>query len=86
MNIGRIFEIKSLGKIGETAHVVHSANDAIKVKSRRHDGVFIDPVLAILSQFKAQNCPLLGGDRIPNNGSSSDNLNAPQTLRVDYFE
>ena len=29
-NIGRIAEIRSLGKIGETAHVVRTANDAIK--------------------------------------------------------
>ena len=39
-SIGRIAEIRSLGKIGETAHVVRTANDAIKGQAaRRHDGV-----------------------------------------------
>ena len=43
-SIGRIAEIRSLGKIGETAHVVRTANDAIKGQAaRRHDGIFLNP-------------------------------------------
>ena len=43
--IGRIAEIRSLGKIGETAHVVRTADDAIKGQiTRRHDGIYLDPV------------------------------------------
>ena len=82
-SIGRIAEIRSLGKIGETAHVVRTANDAIKGQvTRRHDGVFLDPVsgdpVAVQGPELA---PVLAGDRTPNNGSTSDSLNAPQTAR-----
>ena len=94
-NIGRIAEIKSLGKIGETAHVVRTANDAIQGQiTRRHDGVFIDPVSGNTVAVQGPELPAaLVGDRIPNNGSSSDSLNAPQSAqewitlnRPDYRE
>ena len=80
-NIGRIAEIRSLGKIGETAHVVRTANDAIKGQAaRRHDGVFLDPATGDPIAIQGPELPaVLAGDRTPNNGSSSDNLNAPQT-------
>ena len=43
-NIGRIAEIRNLGKIGETAQVIASANDAILGQAaRRQDGVYLDP-------------------------------------------
>ena len=94
-NIGRIAEIKSLGKIGETAHVVRTANDAIKGQvTRRHDGVYLDPQTGDPVAVQGPELPAaLVGDRIPNNGSSSDNLNAPQSAqewitlnRPDYRE
>ena len=80
-SIGRIAEIRSLGKIGETAHVVRTANDAIKGQAaRRHDGVFLDPVTNNPIAVQGPELPsVLAGDRIPSNGSSSDALNAPQT-------
>ena len=80
-SIGRIAEIRSLGKIGETAHVVRTANDAIKGQAlRRHDGVFLDPVTNDPIAAQGPELPsVLAGDRTPNNGSSSDSLNAPQT-------
>ena len=80
-NIGRIAEIRSMGKIGETAHVVRTANDAIKGQAaRRHDGVFLDPVTNDPIAVQGPELPsVLAGDRTPNNGSSSDSLNAPQT-------
>ena len=80
-NIGRIAEIRSLGKIGETAHVVRTANDAIKGQAaRRHDGVFLDPVTNDPIAVQGPELPsVLAGDRTPNNGSSSDAMNAPQT-------
>ena len=80
-SIGRIAEIRSLGKIGETAHVVRTANDAIKGQAlRRHDGVFLDPVTNDPIATQGPELPsVLAGDRTPNNGSSSDSLNAPQT-------
>ena len=80
-NIGRIAEIRSLGKIGETAHVVRTANDAIKGQAaRRHDGVFLDPATGDPIAIQGPQLPsVLAGDRTPNNGSSSDSLNAPQT-------
>ena len=80
-SIGRIAEIRSLGKIGETAHVVRTANDAIKGQAlRRHDGVFLDPASGNPIAVQGPELPsVLAGDRTPNNGSSSDSLNAPQT-------
>ena len=80
-NIGRIAEIRSLGKIGETAHVVRTANDAIKGQaSRRHDGVFLDPVTNNPIAVQGPDLPsVLAGDRTPNNASSSNAANAPQT-------
>ena len=80
-SIGRIAEIRSLGKIGETAHVVRTANDAIKGQAiRRHDGVFLDPVTNDPIAVQGPQLPsVLAGDRTPSNGSSSDALNAPQT-------
>ena len=80
-SIGRIAEIRSLGKIGETAHVVRTANDAIKGQAaRRHDGVFLDPATGDPIAVQGPQLPsVLAGDRTPNNASSSDSLNAPQT-------
>ena len=80
-NIGRIAEIRSLGKIGETAHVVRTANDAIKGQAaRRHDGVFLDPVSGNPIAVQGPDLPsVLAGDRTPNNASSSNAANAPQT-------
>ena len=80
-NIGRIAEIRSLGKIGETAHVVRTANDAIKGQAtRRHDGVYLDPVSGNPVAVQGPELPsVLAGDRTPNNGSSSNAANAPQT-------
>ena len=80
-SIGRIAEIHSLGKIGETAHVVRTANDAIKGQAvRRHDGVYLDPASGNPIAVQGPELPsVLAGDRTPNNGSSSDSLNAPQT-------
>jgi len=82
-NIGRIAEIKSLGKIGETAHVVRTANDAIQGQvTRRHDGVYLNPATGDPVAVQGPELPsVLAGDRVPNNGSSSDNLNAPQTAQ-----
>ncbi len=82
-SIGRIAEIRSLGKIGETAHVVRTANDAIKGQAtRRHDGVYLDPVSGNPIAVQGPQLPsVLAGDRTPNNGSTSDNLNAPQTAQ-----
>ena len=80
-SIGRIAEIRSLGKIGETAHVVQTANDAIKGQAaRRHDGVYLDPASGDPIAVQGPQLPaVLAGDRTPSNGSSSDALNAPQT-------
>ena len=80
-NIGRIAEIRSLGKIGETAHVVRTANDAVKGQiTRRHDGVYLDPVSGNPVAVQGPELPsVLAGDRTPNNGSSSNAANAPQT-------
>jgi hypothetical protein len=82
-NIGRIAEIKSLGKIGETAHVVRTANDAIKGQvTRRHDGVYLNPQTGDPVAVQGPELPAaLVGDRIPNNGSSSDAINAPQSAQ-----
>ena len=81
--IGRIAEIRSLGKIGETAHVIRTADDAIKGQAtRRHDGVYLDPTTGNpIATQGPELPPALAGDRTPNNGSSSDALNAPQTAR-----
>ena len=88
--IGRIAEIRKLGAsgmgghaIGETAHVVRTANDAIKGQAmRRHDGVFLDPVSGDPIAIQGPELPaVLAGDRTPNDGSSSNALNAPQTAR-----
>jgi hypothetical protein len=80
-SIGRIAEIRSLGKIGETAHVVRTANDAIKGQAtRRHDGVYLDPASGNPIAVQGPELPaVLAGDRTPNNASSSGALNAPQT-------
>ena len=80
-SIGRIAEIRSLGKIGETAHVVRTANDAIQGQAtRRHDGVYLDPASGDPIAVQGPQLPaVLAGDRTPSNGSSSDSLNAPQT-------
>ena len=80
-NIGRIAEIRSLGKIGETAHVVRTANDAISGQiTRRHDGVYLDPASGNPVAVQGPELPsVLAGDRTPNNASSSNAANAPQT-------
>ena len=80
-NIGRIAEIRSLGKIGETAHVVRTANDAIKGQaSRRADGGYSDSVTGAPLAIQGPDLPsVLAGDRTPNNASSSNAANAPQT-------
>ena len=81
--IGRIAEVRSLGKVGETAHVVRTADDAIQGQiTRRHDGVYLDPVTGDPVAVQGPELPAaLAGDRSPNNGSSSNSLNAPQTAR-----
>ena len=80
-NIGRIAEIRSLGKIGETAHVVQTANDAIRGQvTRRHDGVYLSPETGDPIAVQGPQLPsVLAGDRTPNNASSSNAVNAPQT-------
>ena len=82
-NIGRIAEIKSLGKVGETSHVVRTANDAIRGQVvRRHDGIYLDPVTGNPMAVQGPELPsVLAGDNTPNNGSTSDALNAPQTAQ-----
>ena len=82
-NIGRIAEIKSLGKIGETAHVIRTANDAIEGQvAYRQDGVVLDRRTGDPVAVQGPELPaVLAGDRTPNNGSSSDSLNAPQTAQ-----
>ena len=82
-NIGRIAEIRSLGKVGETAHVVRTANDAITGQvTRRQDGVYLDPTTGDPVAIQGPELPsVLAGDRTPNNGSSSDAVNAPQTAQ-----
>ena len=81
--IGRIAEIRSLGKIGETAHVVRTANDAIQGQAaRRHDGVYLDPRSGNPIAIQGPDLPpALAGDRRPNTGNSDNNLNAPTTAR-----
>ena len=81
--IGRIAEIKSLGKIGETAHVIRTANDAIEGQvTYRQDGVVLDRRTGDPVAIQGPELPaVLAGDRIPNNGSSSDAVNAPQTAQ-----
>ena len=81
--IGRIAEIRSLGKIGETAHVIRTADDAIQGQvTRRHDGVYLDPTTGDPVAIQGPELPaVLAGDRTPNNGSSSNAVNAPQTAR-----
>ena len=81
--IGRIAEIKSLGKIGETAHVIRTANDAIEGQiARRKDGVYIDPRTGNPVAIQGPELPApLAGDRRPNSSSSANALNAPQTAR-----
>ena len=78
-SVGRIAEIRSLGKIGETAHVVRTANDAIEGQiTRRSDGVFIDPRTGDTVAVQGPQLPAVL--ITPNNGSTSDALNA-QTAR-----
>lgn len=81
--IGKIAEIRSLGKIGETAHVIRTADDAIQGQiTRRHDGVYLDPRTGNPVAIQGPELPtVMAGDRTPNNGSSSNGLNAPQTAR-----
>ena len=81
--IGRIAEIRSLGKVGETAHVIRTANDAIEGQiSRRKDGVYIDPRTGNPVAIQGPELPApLAGDRRPNSASSANALNAPQTAR-----
>ena len=82
-SIGRIAEIRSLGKIGETAHVVRTANDAIEGQvTRRHDGIYLNPTTGDPVATQGPDLPpALAGDRRPNTGNSDNNLNAPTTAR-----
>ena len=81
--IGRIAEIRSLGKIGETAHIIRTADDAIQGQvTRRHDGVYLDPRTNDPVAIQGPELPpALAGDRRPNTGNSDNNLNAPTTAR-----
>ena len=81
--IGRIAEIRSLGKVGETESVVRTANDAILGQvTRRQDGVYLDPRTGDPVAIQGPELPAaLAGDRRPNNSSTSNALNAPQTAR-----
>ena len=81
--IGKIAEIRSLGKIGETAHVIRTADDAIQGQiTRRHDGVYLNPRTGDPVAIQGPELPtVMAGDRTPNNGSSSNAVNAPQTAR-----
>ena len=84
-NIAEIYRLGNSGMAGASmfgeAHVVRTANDAIKGQAaRRHDGVFLDPVSGNPIAVQGPQLPsVLAGDRTPSNGSSSDALNAPQT-------
>jgi hypothetical protein len=82
-SIGRIKEIRSLGKVGETEHVVNTANDAIQGQAtQRADGVYLNPQTGDPIARQGPELPGISvGDNIPNNGSSSNSLNAPQTAR-----
>ena len=82
-SIGRIKEIRSLGKVGETAHVVSTANDAIQGQAtQRADGVYLNPQTGDPIARQGPELPGVAiGDNMPNNGSSSNSLNAPQTAR-----
>ena len=78
--IGRIAEIRSLGKVGETAQVIRTANNEVLGDAvRRNDGVYIDPRsgLPIAVQEDALQPALQGG----NSPSTANQLNAPQTGR-----
>ena len=81
--IGRIQEIRSLGKVSETAHVVSTANDAIQGQAtQRADGVYLNPQTGDPIARQGPELPGISvGDNMPNNGSSSNSLNAPQTAR-----
>ncbi len=82
-SIGRIKEIRSLGKVGETEHVVNTANDAIQGQAtQRADGVYLNPQTGDPIARQGPELPGISvGDNQPNNGSSSNALNAPQTAR-----
>ncbi len=82
-SIGRIKEIRSLGKVGETEHVINTANDAIQGQAtQRADGVYLNPQTGDPIARQGPELPGISvGDNQPNNGSSSNALNAPQTAR-----
>ena len=78
--IGRIAEIRSLGKVGETAQVIRTGNNEILGDAvRRNDGIYIDPRsgLPIAVQEDALQPALQGG----NSPSTANQLNAPQSGR-----
>ena len=82
--IGRMAEIRSLGKVGETAQVIQTANDAIQGQvARRHDGVYLDPRTGNPVAVQGPEFPsaALAGDRRPNSASTANALNAPQSAR-----
>ena len=78
--IGRIAEIRNLGKVDETAQVIRTAENLVKGEAvRRQDGVYLDP--------RTNNPIAVQGPELPaalqgsNSPSSSNVLNAPQTAR-----
>ena len=82
-SIGRMSEIRSLGKVGETEIVVNTANDAIQGQAtQRADGVYLNPQTGDPIARQGPELPGISvGDNMPNNGSSSNALNSPQTAR-----
>lgn len=82
-SIGRMSEIRSLGKVGETEIVVNTANDAIQGEAtQRADGVYLNPQTGDPIARQGPELPGISvGDNMPNNGSSSNALNSPQTAR-----
>lgn len=78
--IGRIAEIRNLGKVNETAQVIRTAENLVKGEAvRRQDGVYLDP--------RTNNPIAVQGPELPaalqgsNSPSSANVLNAPQTAR-----
>ena len=78
--IGRIAEIRSLGKVGETAQVIRTAENLTRGEAvRRDDGVYFDPRTGnVIGVQGPELPPALQGANSP---SSNNVLNAPQTAR-----
>lgn len=79
--IGRIAEIRNLGKIGESAQVIRTADDAILgAIARRQDGVFIDPRTGDTIAVQGPEVPAaIAGSRIPPTSTNSANVPSIQT-------